>query len=236
MGASRQWVSRAIAVLVIASVGVVWAATAAHAKQINSVSQLKASCAKGNGKFTQVGKGAKASAICDVQGGTVTCSNTPPKGQPKCSGTHDSDFARFVPTGSVKGANGVVMTTQEVSDSHVWTQNVGVADLGGGVCANLGGKFLSSADGALGTCTTPTATLLCRATGAGSSCVGIADTSKHADTISKRAKAAAGGTTGSTAPSSTTPATTATTAPTSSTSGSAGTGAPQRTVPVQPPK
>ena len=233
MGPSKRWGTRALAMLTISSVAVVWTTTAAHAKQINSVSQLKASCAKGNGKFTQVGKGAKASAICDVQGGTVTCSNTPPKGQPKCTGTHDSDFARFVPTKDVKGAHGVVLTTQEVSDSHLWTQNVGVADLGGVVCANLGGQFLSSANGALGTCTTPTATLICRATGAGGSCVGIADTTKHADSISKRAKAAAGGTTSSTVPSSTTTATTATKAPTSSTPG---TRVPQSSVPVQPPK
>src|SRR5689334_567006 len=176
MGPSKRWGTRALAMLTIASVTVIWVATAAHAKQINSVSQLKASCAKGNGTYTQVGKGAKAAAICDVQGGTVICQNTPPKGQPKCAGFHDSDFARLVPTQDVKGAHGVVLTTPEVSDSHLWNQNVGVADLGGVVCANLGGQFLSSANGALGTCTTPTATLLCRDTGAGSSCLGIADT------------------------------------------------------------
>ena len=183
MGPSKRWGRRVLAMLTIASVALVWAATAAHAKQI-----------------------------------------------------HDSDFARFVPTKVVKGANGVVMTTQAVSDSHLWTQNVGVADLGGAVCTNLGGKFLSSADGALGTCTTPTATLLCRAAGAGSSCVGIADTSKHADSISKRAKAAAGRTTASTAPSSTTPATTTTNTTTSSTPAPTGTRAPQSSARVQPSK
>jgi hypothetical protein len=186
MGSSKRWGTRAVAVIGIASVAVVWAATAAQAKQINSVSQLKTSCAKGNGTYTQVGTGSRASAICDVQGGTVICQNTPPKGQPKCAGV--KTIARsLVPAETVRGANGVVMTVQGVSDSQVWKQKVS-SDTLSDVCAGLNGNLSTAADATTGTCTTPTATIVCRGTLPGTNCVGIADTEKHAKSIPKQIK------------------------------------------------
>ena len=246
MGRSRQWGTRALAVLTIASVAVVWAATTASAKQINSESDLQKSCSKGTGTFSpSPGKnqaGQRIGAVCEVNGGYVEC-NDSKKGK-KCRGYHYK-AREIVPAENVRGAHGVVMTTQEVSDSQTWKQKVSVADLGGEVCPSLGGQFLLSPSGASGACTTPTATLVCRDTGAGSSCLGVADTTKHAHSISKRAKAAAGGTPSSTAPSSSTPATTSTAPPTTKVCSIRG-GCPQPTVPprkaptesvpVQPPK
>jgi hypothetical protein len=235
MRSSKWWGSRAIAVLAVASVALMWAAPDAGAKQINSAQELKKSCAKGNGTFTGVGN-PPTSGVCDVQGGYVVCMNNPPKGQPKCHGLRYAARSA-VPAEDVRGAHGVVMTTQKVSDSQVWKQNVSVAGLRDVVCTNLGGQFIASPDSAIGTCVTQTATIVCNDTLAGANCLGLAGTKKQADSLSKQAKTAAAGIPSSTAPSSTTPATTTTTkAPTSSAPSPTGTRAPQPSVAGQPPK
>jgi hypothetical protein len=200
---------RALAVLAIASGVVVGAATAAEAKPINSVKELKASCAKGNGKFTLGGGG---TGLCDLPGGKTVICDKGGKGKKKCRAV--TTIARgLVPQDTVRAPNGVKLTTQGVSDSPAFNPKVNVAALRDVVCTSLGGSFVASADGTIGACSTATTTIICNDTSPGKSCVGIADTKKHAASVSKRVKAVvpegAGGT-----PS---PSTTATTGGTSTT-------------------
>jgi len=222
MRTSKRSEIRAIVLFTMASVVVVWAATVAYAKPINSVAELKSSCAKGNGIFWQSDDG--QSGICEVKGGDVICKNH--ADGPKCQG-YRNEAQLLIPVRAVSGADGVTLTSQEVPTSQTWKQNLSVASLRYAVCSNLGGQFVGSADGTLGTCTTPTATLLCKNTGTGSICVGLADTKRHANTLSKQAKAAVRGRPRSTARTSTT----ATTAPTTTISGSTATSTPKPTLP-----
>jgi hypothetical protein len=193
---------RALVALAIASSVVIGVATAAEAKRVNSVAQLKSSCAKGNGTFVSIEGGV---GVCEVKGGAVVCDDNK-KGK-KCEGFHYSK-REVVPAETVRGAHGVSLTTETVSDSNVWKQKLSVPDLGNVVCPSLGGRFVASADATLGACGAPTVTILCKYTIGRYVCIGSADTKKQAETIPKQIKAEvrnAGGTpTNTTTPSATT--------------------------------
>jgi hypothetical protein len=192
---------RALAVLAIASGLVVGTATIAEAKQINSVKELKASCAKGSGTFTAGVN--STSGICDLPGGkTVYCNNK----TKKCSAV-DTIKARVAPKDSVRAPKGVELTTQTVSDSHVWKQKLSIPVLTDVVCPSLGGDFAAAAT--IGACSTPTATIICT-DNAGTNCLGIAKTEKQATSIPQQVKTAVGNA-GSTPTSPTTTPTTPTT-------------------------
>jgi hypothetical protein len=182
---------RALALLAIASSVVVGIATAAEAKQINSVSQLKSSCAKGNGNFVAIEGGV---GVCEVKGGAVVCDDNK-KGK-KCEGFRYSKRG-VVPAETVR-APGVTLTTQTVPDSRVWKQTLSVPDLGDVVCPSLGGRFVASADATLGACGTPTATIFCKYTIGRYSCVGVANTEKQAKSIPKEIKTVVSGNAGGT--------------------------------------
>lgn len=175
MGTSRRSGSRAavraLAVLVIGSGLVVGLGTPAEAKRINSTKELKKSCAKGNGTFSQVGK----AAICDVSGGkTVFCSDKTKKCQVFDTIKREQSDGEEEELGvgeTVITPNGVKLTTAVVPDSQTWKNRASVAVLGD-VCANVGGDFVSSTDGTLGACGTPTATVLCQDSSA--TCAGVA--------------------------------------------------------------
>ena len=203
MGSSRRWGVRVVAVLAVASVAVAWAAVAAEARQISTVKQLKSSCAKGNGTFT-AGAGGK-SGVCDLPGGkTVICGKI--GGKQQCRGT--TTIARgLVPQKTVRAPNGVTFTTQGVPASQAFNDKVSVGVLKD-LCTSLRGSFVASAGGAVGACSTKTAMIICNDASPGETCVGTADTKKHAASVSKQVATVA-----ATAP--TTPTTSGSTATTS---------------------
>ena len=180
MGASRRWETRVITVFAVASVAVVWAATAAEAKQINSVSQLKSSCAKGNGVF--IGTSDGSFGVCQVKGGEVICDDK--KTGKKCQGYRNLKRG-VVPAETVRGAHGVTISTRDVPGSQTWKQKLSVANLGDVLCTSFHGQFAASADATLGTCTLPTAIIFCNDRQPGDNCVGVANTKKDAASISR---------------------------------------------------
>jgi len=187
MGTSKRsgWrgAIRALAMLAIASGLVVGTATAAQAKQISTVKQLKSSCAKGGGTFTATSEG--KAGICDVKGGYVICEQpTGKKG--KCRGVRNAARS-VVQEKDVRAAHGVVLTTEEVSDSHVWTQTLSISALTDVVCPSLSGDVVASADATVGACGSPTATIICT-DASGTNCLGFAVTEKQADSIPKQIK------------------------------------------------
>jgi hypothetical protein len=247
MGKSRRLGWRAgigaLAMFAIVSGLLVVTATVAEAEQINSEQELKESCSKGTGTFhPSPGKnmaGGHIGSVCEVKGGSVSC-NDAKKGK-KCWGVHYTE-REVVPVENVRGAHGVVLTTQTVPDSQVWKQKVSVADLGG-VCTNLGGQFVASVDATRGMCVTPTATMFCKDGLPGTNCVGFSDSEKHADSIRKQVKTeVANATNTTTTP--TTPTTSPNAPPTTKTCPIGGCPpptlppgkAPQPSVPVAPPQ
>jgi len=240
MGSSRWWGVRALAVLAIGSGLVVVVATAAYAEPVLTVKDLKASCAKGNGTYTEVkNSNGSVGGACEVSGGVVSCT-TQKDGTSNC-GAIRFRGATAVATDTVRADNGLKLATQGEPDSHVWKQKVSVATLTD-VCASLNGDLLASANAMLGTCSTPTATFICTGTLPGTNCVGFADTTKHAKSISKQIKAVLPQYEGGTPSPSTTaatggssPTTTTAKAPTTS-SPTGGTKVPPPSVSIAPPR
>ena len=221
MHSSSWWGSRfeirAVAVLAIGLGVVVGVATAAGAEPVLDVKGLKASCAKGNGTYTEVtNSNGSVGGACAVSGGVVSCT-TQKDGTSQCGAIRYREGA-VVPTDTVR-ADGLKLTTQGAPDSHVWKQEVSVDTLPD-VCASLNGDLIASADATLGTCTTPTATFICT-DASGKNCVGFADTKKHAKSIPKQIKLVvsenADGTPSSTTSTTTDGSSTTTSSPTSKT-------------------
>ena len=234
MGSASWWGLRggvrAFAVVAIGSGLVVGVATVAEAEPVLDVKGLKASCAKGNGTYTEVkNSNGSVGGACEVSGGVVSCT-TQKDGTSQC-GAVRYRRATAVATDTVRADNGLKLTTQGEPDSHVWKQKVSVSTLTD-VCASVNGDLLASANATLGTCSTPTATFICTGTLSGTNCVGFADTTKHAKSISKQIKTVLpqyeGGTspsttaaTGGSSPTTTTAKAPATSSPTGGTKGPA---------------
>lgn len=166
MRSSRRFVAvRTLVVLAITFGMVVGLATTAEAKRINSVKGLKKSCAKGSGTYTQGAGG--TSALCDLPGGkTIVCSDK----QRKCTAV-DTIKRELVVEDGVITPDGVKLTTQPTPDSQEWSNRAGV-DVLTDVCASVGGDFITSAEGSLGACAIPAATVVC--TDTSGTCAGVA--------------------------------------------------------------
>jgi hypothetical protein len=71
----NRYLARTLVILVVAAaLPVVGLTSPADAKPINSVKDLKASCAKGNGAF--ISNAAGTFGVCATNGGDVVCDNT----------------------------------------------------------------------------------------------------------------------------------------------------------------
>src|SRR5438045_136373 len=136
MGSSTRWGVRVVAVVAVTSSVVVGAATAADAKQINSVNALKSSCAKGNGVF--IGTSDGSFGVCQVKGGEVICDDKK-KGK-KCQGYRNAKRG-VIPAETVRGAHGVTISTRDVPGSQMWKQKLTVANLGDALCSGFHGQF-----------------------------------------------------------------------------------------------
>jgi hypothetical protein len=80
----NRYVARTLFILAVAALPVVGLASPAAAKPINSVSELKSSCAKGTGTFVQSNDGTLG--VCVLKDGSdVTCDDM--KSGSKCTGT-----------------------------------------------------------------------------------------------------------------------------------------------------
>jgi putative hemolysin len=223
---------RALALLAIASSVVVGVATAAEAAPINDTKTLKRVCNKvSDAKYYSVQNSGGTAAVCDFPGGTsIVCNDA--KKKDRCAYVATNPQRGLVPQKhTFQLPNGVKLTVQTVPDSHVWKQRVSVSTLTDVVCPSLGGQSVASPDGTSGLCSTPTVAIVCKDTSPGTNCLGLADTKKHAKSISKQTEAVVSGNTGST-PS---PSSTATTTELPTPTGSTGTRVPP-TVRVNPPK
>jgi hypothetical protein len=110
-------------------------------------------------------------------------------------------------------------SVREPSDhSKVWVQTgpTNINTVGGmqeAGCRHLRGEFVSIADGAVGQCRTPTATVVCQNVTTRNTCSGFADTPKHAASTRKEVTASIqtsstttpGGSTATTTPATSTP-------------------------------
>jgi putative hemolysin len=192
MDASRRWGVRGLVVLAVTLVTVLALATAADAVTVRiftvtSADVVEDLCRKDGGSLTTStdAKGVTTTVCVFPDGEVITCVGT------SCVGVVPRKLQPLLD--DIRAVGGT-QVREPSPDSKVWVETgpknintVGVLQQAG--CSDLGGEFVSSPDGTVGQCRTPTATVVCQKIKSKSTCAGFADTKKHAASTRKKVKA-----------------------------------------------
>jgi hypothetical protein len=190
MGSSRRWGIRALAVLAVTFLTVLALATAASAEtrvfvQPN-VALVQLECLQKGGSWIPIPAatpGGIPGGVCVFpDGGIWICqggacvANTPRKNVQALLNDIRDVGGRSVREPSEHSKGWVQTGPKNIN-------TVGV--MGEAGCRELGGEFVST-EGAVGQCRTPTATVVCQNITSKNTCVGLADTAKHASSTRKK--------------------------------------------------